>query len=434
MTNQRNSAGAAHSSCLSGRRHFLKSAASAAVLPFLGAGLPLQSATRARRRVAAVVTVYTENSHTDVLIGKILEGWLQDGGPGPNLELVSMYVDQFGLHDMSRDMARRHGFRIAPSIDDAITLGTDRVQVDGVISIGEHGDYPFTPDTGQHMYPRRRFFDEITAAMKRGGRFVPIFNDKHLAYRWADAKFMYDTARELGIPFQAGSSVPVAWRFPPLQLDRQDELESALTIGWDGLEVYGFHALEAHQAMIERRRGGESGLVAVQALQGDAIYRAAEEGRWSTELLAQALATIPDAPPASPDWVKPNTAMYLLEHRDGLKSAVAMVGILTTQFAFAARIKNRPAPVATWLKLEDDKPYSHFAYLLRAIEETIHTAQPVCPIERTLLTTGTLDRLMHSIAEEGRRYETPELAIAYQPTGWPYANHPETKLQLPDPR
>ena len=120
----------------------------------------------ARLPVAAVVTVYTPNSHADVIVGKILEGFEQDGGPGPNLNLVSMYVDQFPSKDMSRDLATKHGIRITKTIDEAITLGSDQVQVAGVLSIGEHGDYPFTPDTHQHMYPRRRFFDEIVAAFQ----------------------------------------------------------------------------------------------------------------------------------------------------------------------------------------------------------------------------------------------------------------------------
>lgn len=415
------------------RRQFLQtSTLGLALSPWAVRGL---AAEREKLPVAAVVTVYRKGSHADVIVGKILEGWQQDGGPGPDLSLAALYVDQVGKGDLSRPLAEKHGFRLATTIDEAITLGTDQVQVAGVLSIAEHGDYPYTPDTHQHIYPRRRFFEEIAAALQRGGRIVPVFNDKHLAHSWGDAKAMYDLARARKIPFLAGSSVPVAWRFPVLELDRGAELTEALSIGYSGLEVYGIHAIEAHQAMIERRRGGETGIVAVQALRGAAIHQAAAEKRWSPELLQAALNTLPGQPQAQPDWVEhDNAALYLLEHRDGMKSAVAMVGRLAHHFAFAGRVRGQSAPVATWFRLQEQAPYGHFAGLLKAIEETIHTGQAVYPVERTLLTTGALDRLMHSLADGGKRLETPELAIAYQPADWPFANHPRTRVRLPDPQ
>ena len=420
-----------------GRRDFLQSVALAttgAWLPEVIAKQISRTVPRAKLPVAAVVTVYHDNSHADVLIGKILEGWQQDGGPGPDLKLVSLYVDQVGGGDMSRALAQKHGFRIARTIDEAITLGTDRVQVAGVISIGEHGDYPFTPDTKQHMYPRRRFFEAIVAAFDRCHKVVPVFNDKHLSYKWDDAKFMVEAARDRNIAFLAGSSLPVAWRYPALELDAADTIESVVSVGYGGLEAYGFHTLEMHQAMIERRKGGETGIASVQALRGDEIYRAAEQGRWSVELFQSALKAVPNNVSASPDWTKQeNAAMYLMDHRDGLKSAVAMVGGLTPEFAFAAKLKGRAEPAATWLRLQDRKPYAHFAHLLKAIEETIHTNSAVYPVERTLLTTGTLDRLMHSLAENGKAFDTPELDVTYAPSDWPFANHPRSRLVLTEP-
>jgi hypothetical protein len=419
------------------RRDFLKASgavAAAACWPAL-AGRSAEPGARRRMPVAAVVTIYFRRSHTDVIVGKILEGWRHDGGAGPDLELVSMYVEQVGASDLSQMMAGRHGFHLAKNIDDAITLGTDQVQVEGVISIGEHGAYPTTWDTLQPMYPRRRFFDGIIAAFERGGRVAPVFNDKHLAYRWEDAKYMYDTARDRGIPLLAGSSVPLAWRVPAFELDRGVELESALTIGYSELEIYGIHALEAHQALIERRGGGETGIAAVQALRGDAIRRAAADGRWPVDLFHAALDTLPGRPRPADDWTSQrNAAVYMLEHVDGLRSAVVMLGERVEDFAFAARLKGQSQPVATWIRLQNYPPFGHFAQQLKAIEETFHGGRAVYPVERTLLTSGTLDRLMHSLAQDGQRFETPELAIAYTSTDWPFANRADTRLKLPDPQ
>src|SRR5262245_8428636 len=118
------------------------------------------------RPVAAVVTVYTRHSHADVIVGKILEGPLYDGKNLFDLKLASLYVDQFPTGDLSRDLAKKHGFRLCSTIDEALTLGGDKLAVEGVLCIGEHGKYP-TNDKGQIQYPRRRFFEEVTKAFAR---------------------------------------------------------------------------------------------------------------------------------------------------------------------------------------------------------------------------------------------------------------------------
>ena len=165
------------------RRTFIQSLGATAMMGVLPRQSVGDDSIQQKKSVAAVVTIYTKGSHTDVLIGKILEGWEQSGGPGPNLKLASMYVDQYPDGDLARKMSKKHGFPIAETIEQAITLDQARVAVDGVISIGEHGDYPWN-DLGQHLYPRRRFFREITDTFEKHGRVAPVFNDKHPGPVW----------------------------------------------------------------------------------------------------------------------------------------------------------------------------------------------------------------------------------------------------------
>src|SRR5437763_17193125 len=157
-----------------------------------------------KKPVAGIVTEYRRWAHADVILNKILEGYNLDGGAGPNLRLASLYVDQFPEKDMSRDLAKKHNFKIYDTVEAALTLGGKNLAVEGVLCIGEHGKYP-TNARGQIQYPRRRFFEAVTDTFAKTKKSVPVFNDKHLAYSWDDAKWMYDRSRELFVPFLAGS-------------------------------------------------------------------------------------------------------------------------------------------------------------------------------------------------------------------------------------
>jgi len=402
--------------------------------------LPAAGVRRKKLPVAAVITQYGKFSHADVIIGKILEGWRQAGGPGPDLELASMYVDQFPGNDLSRGLEKKYGFRIARTIDEAVTLGKDKVSVAGVLSIGEHGNYPYTPDTKQHMYPRRRFFDEIVAAMRRCGQFVPLFNDKHLGYRWQDARHMVETARRLRIPLMAGSSLPVTWRYPANELAIGSPISQALVVGHSTSESYLFHALEALQCIVERRRGGETGVVAVTAIRGEKIQAAEKRGDWSRSLLKAALRAL-DASTENLDEriAHPATLFFLVEYRDGLKATGAMIPSavgpmppkFSCQLAVACQVRRQAEPFACWLKTPGI-PFRHFEELLRGIEHMVHTGKPAYPVERTLLTTGILDRLMHSMyPRKGERLLSPELAIRYETPRWGFANRKETGESRP---
>lgn len=371
-----------------------------------------------RPRIAAIVTEYRENSHADVIVTKFLEGCKAlDLDYQPRVEIASLYLDQTPPNDMGQELADRHKVPVFPTIEGALTLGGTALAVDGVLLIGEHGRYPYN-EVGQHMYPRRRFFEETAAVFRRSGRSVPVFNDKHLGYAWEDAKWMVDTARELKIPLMAGSSVPLAWRKPELQLRQGVRINEALAVGYGGTEAYGFHALEGLQCMVERRKGGETGVRSVQCLSGDAVWEAADQERWSWSLLRAALACSenPQVASASPAEIRKRTLepdAFLVEYADGLQAAVLMLYGLAEEFLFAGRLADQEKAAATLFWLQEGKPFAHFARLCQAIETMFLAGKPAYPAERTLLTTGVLDRAMHSRFRKGEKLPTPELAIRY---------------------
>src|SRR5262249_38680629 len=153
--------------------------------------------------------------------------------------------------DLSRGLAARHGFKVAADPESALTLGTDRLAVDGVLLIGEHGDYPYNAK-GRKLYPRFELFQRIASVFRKAGRGVPVCCAKHLSYDRARARQMVETARQVGFPLFAGSSLPVTWRRPELELPLGVGIQDALVVSRGELEIYGFHALEALQCMVER--------------------------------------------------------------------------------------------------------------------------------------------------------------------------------------
>ncbi|QDT43771.1 hypothetical protein Pan241w_38750 [Gimesia alba] len=374
------------------------------------------------KSVAAVVSIYEPKTHADVLIGKILEGWKQDGGAGPALKLSSLYVDQVSDRDMSRQMAAKYNVPIFDTIEKAVTVGSDRIPVDGVISIGEHGDYPLN-SKGQQLYPRRRFFKEITDTFQKYHRVVPVFNDKHPGPVWVDAKWMYDRAQELKVPFMAGSSLPLTYRKPELKLPLGTEIESAVGIGYSELDRYGFHALECFQCLVERRRGAESGVEWVQYLEGDAMWNVLDEGLVSQDVFNAALAAVPKVRQGD---VRDDSdaGLFLFKYNDGFLGVLFMLQSVN-RTSVALKLKGQAKPVATQFEERTEPAHPHFAYLLKSIESMIHTGRPSYPVERTILTSGILDRTLTSRFLDGKKLKTPELAIRYQPVAYPHAPQPD---------
>jgi hypothetical protein len=404
------------------RRGFLQAAALGAAGAAWGTASADDSQKGEKPKVAAVVTSFYYRSHAHVLLENFLEPYLFNGKrTDPGMEVVSLYADQFPARDMARAVAKEYKIPIFPTIAGALCLGGKALAADAVLSIGEHGDYPVNAK-GQREYPRKRFFDEIVAVFEASGRVAPVFNDKHLSYRWDWAKQMVDTARRLNIPFMAGSSVPLAERRPPMELTPGSEVVGAVAIHGGPVEAYDFHGLEVLQSVVEARKGGETGVSSVQFLAGDALWDAAEAGLWSPALADAAMAAeIGPGKPALRELVKtpPFNAQplhgLLLTYRDGLRATVLRVGSSGTRWNFACLVEGDPAPRATSFYTGPWDNRNLFKALSHAIQTHFRDRRAPYPVERTLLTTGALDAAMDSRASSGKAVATPHLEFSYEP-------------------
>ncbi len=381
----------------------------------------------ARPKVAVITTVYRPGSHADVIATRLIKGYeFQGAHVEPRVEVVSMYLEQVPENDMGIAITDEYNIPRFPTVAEAITVGRSGVNVDGVVIIGEHGEYEYN-EFEQKLYPRRRLFDAAVSTMIGGGKTVPIFNDKHLAQTFSDAKAMYDTAQRLNIPFLAGSTVPLAWRIPTgTEWPLGEPMTEAVLAGFGPTEIYGFHNLEGLQVHAERRANGERGVVAVQAFTGDAASRAVDNGTVNADLLDKALRTF-DLDPDLRDQARQSVKdVFIVEYADGLRAAVVNCDDIVKNFGIAAKGPNHEMACQMYL---EGFPHGHFIFLVRQIESMILNGVSPYPIERTLLTTGILDAAMHSRRAEGARRETPELGIVYQPA----AHIPDTGVFDPLP-
>ena len=374
-----------------------------------------------RPKVAVIATVYFPGSHADVIVTRLIEGYTWDGShTAARVEVVAMYLEQLGSGDdepgsrvdMGLDLARSHGIGIYPTVGEAIGVGHPGVNVDGVVIIGEHGDYDLN-EFGQKLYPRRRLFDTAVATMVSGGRTVPVFSDKGLAWSFTDAQSMVRDAHRLGIPLLAGSIVPLSWRIPAAtEWPWRATMTDAVVAGFGPTEMYGFHNLEALQVFAERRAGAETGVVALQALRGEAALDAIIRGLVDPDLLDRALGTF-DLDPAEQERARLSAGeVFLIEYADGLRAAVVNCADVIANFGVACRGPEDEIACQIWLP---GHPHAHFAFMVRQIESLVLTGVSPYPIERVLLTSGMLDVAMRSMSRGGSRLASPELIFGYDP-------------------
>lgn len=392
-----------------------------------------QNATTTKRpQIAVVANIYKTHLHTQHIIDRILEGYGWGGvffhSP---LDVVSLYVEQRGEGDLVPDRTKRHpGMKAYPTIAQALTRGTGKLAVDGVIYIGEQGTYP-SNEKGQTEYPRYRFFEEVVDVFHASGRSVPFYLDKHLSYDWGEAKEMYDTARKMGFPFMAGSSLPVTWRMPQIEMPLGAPIREAMCVAFGGLDSYDIHAVESVQCMVERRKGGETGVEWLQAYRGDSFWKAHEKGLWSPALFKAALCRSETLKPGRETFTSayptveqmkaltPDPVAYHYRYKDGLRATIILMNGLVQDFTFAAAIEGQPKPFSTLLYLSKSAHAatieSYFNPLVHYIEQMMITGKEPYPVERVLLATGLVCAGIDSLFQGQQRIETPNLAIRYQP-------------------
>jgi len=409
------------------RRSFLASSAAAAAFAYA----PLRAAEEQpnggkRKKIALIGTEVRKHSHAQHFIDRFLLGYVWQGGwRRPDVDLVSLYIDQFPEGDLARGTAARHKVPIYPTIAEALTLGTGKLAVDGVVIIGEHGDYPKN-EKGQTLYPRYEFFKQVVKVFEESGRSVPVFNDKHLSTDWDRCVEMVEDSKRLGFPFLAGSSLPVTKRTPAVDLPYGTPLAESVCCAYGGMDSYDIHGLETAQCMSERRRGGEVGIKSVQALRGAEMWDVVAKRESTQRLLVSALCRSHNLPekdgyttaPVSFDWARetfPDGWAYFVEHRDGLRTTLFMLAIRDFNYAGLNAETGEITSCQMYLPMptHGSSTADFFNPQIRHVERMIVEGKAPYPIERTLLTSGMTLAGVESFHRDGAVVETPEMGVKY---------------------
>jgi hypothetical protein len=405
------------------RRSFLGATAAAmsSVGLAFGADQPavvggLNETTMKRKpRIAAINSVYRLKSHAYHIAGRFIHGYTRNGfHHQPPFELIRMWNHQQPVADLGPSVCDQHGIELCKTISQ--TLGEKQgLDIDGILLIIEHGDYPKN-DRNQLLYPRYEFFEQIIDVFKMTGCTAPIFVDKHLSYDHRLAAKMVQTARDMKFGLMAGSSLPVTWRRPEIEPPLGTPFKEGLVcFGYEGksVEVYLFHALEVLQCMLERRKGGETGVKSVEFLQGDAVWEAGDEERWSWRLLDAALARCPskNTGPIRENVLTPQA--LLIEYEDGTRGAVLNMFEQTSDFGFAANIEGWSETLSSCFYLPAPPGARFFDPLTFNIEKFFATGTPPYPVERTLLTSTMTDLATLSLHEGSRVVTNPALNVKY---------------------
>lgn len=396
------------------RRDLLKLGSVAALAPWR----PLRAveAKPKRPRIAAINSIYRLRSHAYHIAGRFIHGYTINGWHHqPPFQLVRMFDHQQPADDLGPEVCKKHDIELCSSVAQA--LGGNKLDVDAVLLIIEHGDYPLN-ERNQILYPRFEMFQEVIDVFRKSGRSVPVFVDKHLSFDHQKAAKMVATAKEMKFGLMAGSSLPVTWRIPELAPPLGTPFEEGVAvIGYDRntWEIYLFHVLEVLQCMMERRPGGETGVKSIQTLSGDAVWKAGDEGRWSWTLLEHALSRCPSRNYGKVREQVKKPLCTLIEYADGTKGAVFNLVEATSDFAFAGRIKDEAEPVSTCFYLPAPPGARFFDPLTFNIEKFFAVGRPPYPVERTLLTTTICDHAIRSQYDGGKVISDPSLLIRYQP-------------------
>lgn len=357
------------------------------------------------------------SSPSQQLLDRFLIGYPRDGQfHRPTVSEVSAYLM---LTDES-DFGRRtidFGLKIAPTAEQAAA------DADAVIIASRK--------PGSMANDRL-----LEIALERASQGSACFVHGALSSSLERGRTLLRLAESRGIHLLAGTPWGVTWRLPETDLPAATPLAEALIVvqrhssgsgGSQGsLPGAELDALEGLLPIIERRQGGESGVRSLRLLEGPEVWRAGDKKLWSWKLLAAALSRS-NSPQGDPvldgrtqdilglglvPKLARNPVAWLLEHRDGLRSALLVLDGVVADHNFALGTRDGRVLSAQLFRAPPPADH-HFSRLVAVLEDFFQTGRPPWPVQRNLLIAGLLETFRHPASHSGKTIATPGLDLAY---------------------
>jgi hypothetical protein len=404
------------------RRRMLRVSGMAGLAALAGPTLgSIVQAQPKKPRIAVLASYWgLTRSHADWIVNKLIDGYWWQGAYTPSrVEVASIYLHQFDTSTLGQKVAKAKGIPLYKTVAEALTMGGSELAVDGVVIVGEHGQYPVDLK-GRWLLPRWLMYSQAIRVFEQSKRSVPVFNDKHLSYDWDEAKWMFDKSREMNFPLTGGSSIPVYYRKPEIELELGSAIKYSVVLGGTGDEGAIFHAIDVLQGFVERRKGGESGVKSIQSIRGPETWTWVDDNPWARKLI-DSIAKRFDKKPE--DFRQEKGAnMCVVEYNDGTKAAV--IGASDVGWTYAGEIEGKQDPTIISMLGWPGRFDQYLASSAQPhwITEMMVTKKEPFNAERLLLSTGITNLYMESNWQNGRYsavgriLETPMLNIKYQTT------------------
>ncbi|MGV3686928.1 MAG: hypothetical protein ACO1NS_14975 [Daejeonella sp.] len=405
------------------RRKMLKIAGVAGAMTLTGKATDILAAP-ARPRIACLVSYWAfTRSHADWIICKLMDGYWWDSAHTPSrVEVVSVFIHQLEQSELGQKVCKAKNIPIFKTVGEAVTLGGKDLAVDGVVIVGEHGNYPVDLK-GHWLLPRWWIYNQVIRVFEQSKRSVPVFNDKHLSYNWDEAKWMFDKSRELNFPLSGGSSIPSYFRKPEIELEIDTPIKNSIVVGVAHDEGAIFHCIDFLQCFAERRKGGETGVKSIQSIRGPETWKWVQRHPWAERLLESVRKSFDFRPGYFQENKRPG--LLVIEYNDGTQGAI--ISGLEVGWTYAGEIEGKEDPTIVSI-LGMPGPFSQYHAandLVHWINELMVTKKEPYNAERLLLSTGITNQFNESnwdngrYSEVGRRIETPFLNIRYRSTRGP---------------